>query len=195
MLAARHRSILCALALAAALAGASREAPLDAGYALELANASDVVVADLSFEAAPGTTASPSSIAVFAHGSKAKLVRIAATSKDGKDGAPGATSTNYNAAMLANDVAIRGKDGAGTMGGAQQDCNALCTNADKSTGGKGGNGTMTPTNGEAGKPDRGGGAAGIANGGCVGIGACGSASPATPASPARTALLERRQAR
>ncbi len=142
----------------------AKVAPADAGFALELANADGVTVSDLSFEASPGTAARRSSIAAFAHGAKGRLLRVELSAHEGKDGGASATAgTNYDVALLADDVKLAGQTAAGTVGGTSQDCPGLCTNNDHSTGGKGGMGTNAPTAGDPGKPDRGAGLGGLPN--------------------------------
>ena len=112
----------------------AKVAPADAGFALELANADGVSVSDLSFEAAAGTAASRSSVAAFARGAKGRLLRVELIAHEGKDGANAVTASNYDAALMGDDVKLAGHTAAGTVGGLQQDCPALCTNNDHSTG-------------------------------------------------------------
>jgi hypothetical protein len=139
-------------------------APTAPGYALELANlAAPLVVADITFRAQPGTSAKRSSVAVFARDARAVLRRVTAEAGAGADGAPASLTPNFDASLMPDDPKLLGKGASGTTGGAEQACNALCTNGERSTGGKGGAGSTTPSAGEPGKPDRGAGLGGLAN--------------------------------
>jgi hypothetical protein len=143
-------------------------APAAPGYALELASLAStatapLVVADFVFRAQPGTAAKRSSVAVFARDARAVFRRVTAEAGAGADGAPASLTTNFDASLMPDDPKLLGNNAAGTVGGAEQACNALCANGERSTGGKGGAGSTTPTAGEPGKPDRGAGLGGLAN--------------------------------
>jgi hypothetical protein len=145
-------------------------APSDVGYALEVSSVSFATVSDVALEAMAGTAVSPSSIGALVNASTVSLVRVALKANVGHDGSDGASATNYDAALAADDVKIAGHDALATVGGAEQVCAMLCTNNKPSTGGKGGMGTTSPTNGDPGKPALAGGAGGVAGVACAGAG-------------------------
>jgi hypothetical protein len=162
-------------------------APSTGIAALEVAGvASPVRVADMTFTGPPSALqANRSSVAVFIRQSKIDFRRIEAKALEGTDGEKASTGSNYDGTLQADDPKLAGNSASGTTGGAQQDCNAVCTNGVKSTGGKGGMGgnnagANMPSAGEPGKPDRGAGFGGSANAGCLSVGAGGNGGLGNP---------------
>lgn len=123
----------------------AKVAPTDAGYALEVAGASGpLLIVDLAFAAAPGTSASPSSIAAWVADSSAVTFRrtdlTAAAGFDGTNGAGGAPGTA--------DKALDGIGAMTTTPGVLKTC--TCTSGGTSTGGGGG---APGTDGQNGGPN------------------------------------------
>jgi hypothetical protein len=111
----------------------AKVAPADAGYALEVKGASGpVVLADLAFVAAPGTSASPSSIAAWVSDANAVTFRrcdlTAAQGFDGASGDDGAPGTP--------DKPLDGVSANMTTPGALKTC--TCSTGGTSSGGGGG---------------------------------------------------------
>jgi hypothetical protein len=172
-----------------------RIAPADAGFALEVANAtSTLTIEDVSITSADGASAVPSSVGVFAHGSSGVILRrVKVVTGDGFTGTSSTLGTNYSVDLAQSDTSITGLNASGTTGGGQQDCANLCTNGVHSTGGQGGTGGLAPTDGQPGKPPvvgTPGGLAGMMNVSCGGGGGGGDgiAGPAGTDAPPPTSL-------
>lgn len=136
------------------------------GPALEIASGADPsLIADLTVTAAPGGADNTSSIAIFAHNSKTNAFRIKATAKDAANGADSpAIKTNYDISLIASSPVMVGYSASGTKGADANECSTICADNQHARGGAGGSGTLSPTAGEAGTPNRGGGLGGqVAN--------------------------------
>lgn len=123
-------------------------APAEAGFALHIdAVPSEVRVEDVAFAAVAGTTASPSSIAVFVASSPNVLFKRAEikanAGADGSDGVGGKSGVP----MPAN---LDGSPATGPAGGLAKTC--TCDTGGTSVGGKGGNSNDGATDGTQGLP-------------------------------------------
>ncbi len=157
-------------------------APTAAGTALALSSVSSVFVEDLEVDAAPGSAASPSSVAAFVASSTAVTFRRVTLKAGAGLGATAPTATtNWTAATAPSGGAPTGTTGG--SGGVN-----ACTDGTAPAGGNGGNATLDGTNGTppnaAGSGD---GYDGALSKGSTG-GACGGVTdPGANGSPAATA--------
>jgi hypothetical protein len=115
-------------------------APSDAGYALEIADATAAVtIADVSFVAASAVDKGKSSIAAFVHkAGKVVFVRAAleaGNGKEGADGGPGATGT-ITAVSGSGALNASGYPASGTTAGTIKTC--TCSSGGTSSGAGGG---------------------------------------------------------
>jgi len=146
-------------------------APVDAGYAVEIAAVSDaVLLEDVTVTAQAGTAALPNSIAIFAHDANLTMKRSSAIAADGYIGTSSTVGSNYSLAQAPN-----GKPGSGvqmapagfkSFAGLPPAC--ACANGVNSTAGRG-YGYPSPEAASAGLPA----IAGM-SGGALGSGACGA---------------------
>lgn len=152
------------------------------GVALEVVGLSAAPrIRDMTFSGAPSAAAANrSSVAIFVRQSKMDFARIEAKALDGTNGDNAVVTSNYDAAVQPDDPKIAGASASDTKGGDPQTCSMLCTNSVTSAGGKGGAGGNTPSAGDPGTPDRGGGFGGNANAQCLSIGAGGIGGPGNP---------------
>lgn len=132
-----------------------------AGLPLKIDTVTSFLGEDLDVEAPNATVAGASSIGIFVGLSQAVILRrVAVKAGDGMKGDDGAGTSNYNPALQSDDPLLAGSNASGTAGGVEKDCVSLCTNNMRSTGGAGGRGGASPTDGGKGLPDRGAGAGG-----------------------------------
>jgi hypothetical protein len=159
--------------------------PSKVGYALEVADAKDVLFEDFAFEARSATQVGGSSIAVIVHGGTGVVLRRSSIrAGDGMAGAAGTSGVNWTP-VAQDHESIAGHGTKTAAGGLAQDCLNLCVDNVHSAGGAGGTANSTaPQPGTPGSPNLNGtppkdGAQGAAGGVCsVGIGHDGANAPA-----------------
>ncbi|GMV19777.1 MAG: hypothetical protein AMXMBFR56_80010 [Polyangiaceae bacterium] len=134
---------------------------------------------DVAFIAMPGTDPGESSIAGFVKESGAiSMKRVRLEAGKGVKGAAGTkTDVTYPTA-----TDLKGNDATGDTGGGGKQCSCPAS-ADKSVGGKGGDGGVSVTGGGPGQPALGGGLGGQAGAPCAGTGTGGDGAPAPAVNP------------
>ena len=166
-------------------------------FAISIA-ASDVALVALTVNAAAATEAGESSIGIVvgAGAARTRLVSLAITAAAGKDGAPGAATSNYDPKITRTDAAIAGNSASGGVGGPEHAC-MLCTDQQNSDGGGGGGagGSNQPggSGGGGGSlqlPGGAGGSGGSASGGFCSAGANGSDGAPAAAATSKVRSVE-----
>ncbi len=115
-----------------------------------------VVFEDLTFQAADGKKAGDSSLGALVNSSAdVTFRRVKLVAGKGMAGADGVTGSNWTQ-IAQSDASIAGTSASGTSGGKAQACANLCVDKVVSSGGKGGDGTLTPGAGADGAPGLGG---------------------------------------
>lgn len=109
-----------------------------------------ITIEDLLVQSAAGA---PSSIAALVANATGAVTfnRVNLTASTGAKGADGAAGANYSATLAPTDPSIAGHGATGNAGGALQMCTGLCTDNNLSTGGQGGAGGGSPSNGSGGR--------------------------------------------